>query len=125
MLESRRGWLICGAAALGLAAAKPLLSHAQAQGRAEPKPVPYPNGRDPNKDPQLDEPTRVDPRAIALANQKKLRASVSKLYGMVSELKEEVEKTDEHSVLSISLVRKAQEIEKLAKQIKNLARDSS
>jgi len=41
---------------------------------------------------------------------------------MVSELREQVQKTDSSSVLSVSVVKKAQQIEKLAKQIKELAK---
>jgi len=39
-------------------------------------------------------------------------------------LKTEVEKTDSTSVLSIGMVKKAEEIEKLAKQIKDHAKGS-
>ena len=42
-----------------------------------------------------------------------------------TDIKSEVEKTDASATLSLSLVKKAQEIEKLAKQIKNLAKGSS
>ena len=41
---------------------------------------------------------------------------------MVAELKEHVEKTYATSVLSLSVVKKAQQIEKLAKRIKGLAK---
>ena len=43
---------------------------------------------------------------------------------MAADLKTSVEKTDANT-LSVSLVRKAQDIEKLAKQIKNLAKGLS
>jgi uncharacterized phage infection (PIP) family protein YhgE len=68
------------------------------------------------------QPTIPDGKAVALANQKELREDVSRLYGMVSELKEQIERTDAGSMLSVSLVKKAQQIEKLAKQIKDLAK---
>ena len=67
-------------------------------------------------------PTTREDRAVSLANQKELREDVSRLYGMVSDLKEQVEQTDANSMLSVSLVKKAQQIEKLAKQIRDLAR---
>jgi len=70
----------------------------------------------------IDQPSRPDPRAIEQANQKEIRTDVAKLYEMVSELKEQVEKTDATATLSISVVKKAQQIEKLAKQIKDLAK---
>ena len=52
-------------------------------------------------------------------NQKEIKKKVEKLYDLASELKEEVEKTDSSKVLSLNLVRKAEEIEKLARDIKN------
>jgi hypothetical protein len=44
------------------------------------------------------------------------------LYGTVSELKEQVERTGANSMLSGFLVKKARQIEKLAKPIKDLAK---
>jgi hypothetical protein len=41
---------------------------------------------------------------------------------LVNELKEEVEKTSTADVLSVKTYKKAQEIERLAKQIKNRAK---
>ena len=41
---------------------------------------------------------------------------------MITELKQQVEKTDSGSILSLSVVKKAQEIEKLAKEVKKLAK---
>jgi hypothetical protein len=68
----------------------------------------------------LDLPSQVNRGAIEM-DQKEIRANVAKLYDMVVELKEQVQKTDTHSTLSIPVMKKAQQIEKLAKQIKNLA----
>jgi len=68
------------------------------------------------------QPTTTDGRSVAIANQKKLREDIARLYGMASERKEQVERTDANSMLSVSLVKKAQQIEKLAKQIKDLAK---
>ncbi len=52
-------------------------------------------------------------------NEKDIKKKVEKLYELATELKAEVEKTDSSKVLSLSLVRKAEEIEKLAREIKN------
>jgi len=52
-------------------------------------------------------------------NQKEIKKKVEKLFDLASELKDEVEKTDSSKVLSLNLVRKAEEIEKLARDIKN------
>ena len=52
-------------------------------------------------------------------NQKDIKKKVEKLYDLATELKAEVDKTDSSKVLSLNLVRKAEEIEKLAREIKN------
>ncbi len=72
---------------------------------AEPEPLPKP-----------------DPRMVLKANQKELRKDVERLAELAEELKKEMEKTDSTEILSVSLVRKAEEIEKLAKHVKTLAR---
>jgi len=51
-----------------------------------------------------------------------LREDIVRLYGMASDLKEQIQRTDSNAMLSVSLVKKAQQIEKLAKQIKDLAK---
>jgi hypothetical protein len=125
MPESRRHLLTGLFGAAGVLAVEPLLAGLQAQAPgsgATPKAKIYPNGRDPNATPGIDEPSRVDPKAIERANQQKIRTDVAKLYEMVSDLKEQIEKTDATSTLSLSVVKKAQQIEKLAKQIKDLAK---
>jgi uncharacterized phage infection (PIP) family protein YhgE len=70
----------------------------------------------------IDDPSRLDPKAIARANQITIRTDIAKLYEMASDLKEEIEKMDATATLSVSVVKKAQQIEKLAKQIKELAK---
>jgi hypothetical protein len=65
---------------------------------------------------------RAANKAMLEQRQKDLKKEVEKLYNLVSELKNEVEKTDATTVLSLPLVKKAEEIEKLAKQIKENAR---
>src|SRR5271169_1180064 len=52
-------------------------------------------------------------------NEKGIKKSVEKLFDLAAELKAEVEKTDSSKVLSLNVVRKAEEIEKLAREIKN------
>jgi hypothetical protein len=127
MPESRRHLLVAFFGAAGILAVEPLLaglqSPAPGSGSA-PKAKVYPNGRDPNAT-GIEEPSRLDPKATERENQKLIRDDVAKLYAMAAELKSEVEKTDANATLSLSLIRKAQEIEKLAKQIKNLAKGSS
>ena len=65
------------------------------------------------------------PEALRIAlqeNQNQIKKNVQRLYELATELKNEVEKTDSSKILSLNLVKKAEEAEKLAKQIKTLAR---
>ncbi|PYU65346.1 MAG: hypothetical protein DMG49_24465 [Acidobacteria bacterium] len=71
-----------------------------------------------NIDSGLDAPTIL----VEQANQKEIRPDVAKLYEMVSELKGQVEKTGSTSTLSLSVVKKPQQVEKLARHIKDLAK---
>ena len=121
MMETRRRMSATFVGVAALLPAGPTLSWLQGTGHVV-KPHPYPNGRDPSAPASLDEPSRVNRKAIEMENQKELRANVAKLYDMVVELKEQVEKTDANSTLSIPVVKKAQQIERLAKQIRNLAK---
>jgi hypothetical protein len=122
MRESRRCLLMSFVGMAGVLAAGPVVSGLGAQTGQSPRAKPYPNGRDPNRGPELEPPSNLDPKAIELANKLELKKDVAKLYEMVSELKEQVDKTDTASTLSVSVVKKAQQIEKLAKQIKDLAK---
>jgi hypothetical protein len=65
---------------------------------------------------------KPDPKQILRQNKKQIQEDVEKLYKLAGELKDQVAKTDSENVLSLPLVQKAEQIEKLAKQIKNLAR---
>lgn len=123
-METRRHLLLTLTGVAGFLAAEPILGAPQDGVRPPPQPRPSPNAPDPHVPNGMDgpKPTTNDGRAVALANQKELREEITRLYGMVSELKEQVERTDSNSMLSVSLVKKAQQIEKLAKQIKDLAK---
>ena len=122
MPESRRRLLTGLLGVAGIFAAKPLLGLQAPSAGTAPRAKVYPNGRDPNAPPSLEDPTTPNSKAIELANQRALRADIAKLYEMASDLKDQADKTDPASKLSVAVVKKAQEIEKLAKQIKNLAR---
>lgn len=65
-----------------------------------------------------------DPKLQLKENQKKIRSDADHLLELAQGLKQEADKTEQIDVLSLSLIRKAEEIEKLAKQIKGLARAS-
>jgi hypothetical protein len=67
-------------------------------------------------------PPKIDPKLILEANQKEIKKNVEKLYDLASDLKAEVEKTDSVQVLSMAMLRKTEEIEKLAREIRSRAK---
>jgi hypothetical protein len=67
---------------------------------------------------------RRDPQELLKENQRNLRRDADHLLQLAQELKDEADKTEQTNVLSLSLVHKAEEVEKLARQIKGLARAS-
>jgi hypothetical protein len=69
--------------------------------------------------PASTETDRIPPN---VQNEQELRANIQQMYRLALELKEEVDKTNANLVLDVSLVKRAQEIEKLAKRIKNQAK---
>jgi hypothetical protein len=76
-------------------------------------PAPFPG---PNLDP------RVDPKQVLQHNNSQIHDDVEKLYYLAKELKAEVDKNVTENVLSLAMVQKCEQIEKYAKQIKNLAK---
>jgi hypothetical protein len=118
--ESRRSLLITLASAASILAASPFLLCGQTI-----RPVPSPNAPNPNSPHRIGDPeptTGTDPKTIDKQNQVEIRLEVQKLSDLVAELKEQIEKSDANSTLSLSVVKKAQQIEKLAKQIKDRAK---
>lgn len=75
---------------------------------------------DPLSDP-TSQPPAFDPKKIQEQNQKTIVQDIQKLYKLAGELKDEVEKTDSTRTLSLPMIQKAKEVEKLAKQIASLA----
>jgi hypothetical protein len=65
---------------------------------------------------------KVAKAAMLRQNAQEFQESVERLSVLVNELKVEVEKAATTDVLSVKTYKKAQEIEKLAKQIKNKAK---
>ena len=88
---------------------------ASSQNPTMPRPVP------PGQEPAgPDNPNLPSPEKRQLdENEKDIKKKVERLYELATELKAEVDKTDSSKVLSLNLVRKAEEIEKLARDIKN------
>jgi hypothetical protein len=77
----------------------------------------------PQRDPNLpeDEP-KLDPHKILKHNQELIEADIRRLFNLATDLKKEVDATNSADVLSLTLLQKADEVEKLAHHIKALAR---
>ena len=68
-------------------------------------------------------PNMKPPHKVRLEeNQKDIKRDIEKLFDLASQLKEQVEKTDATTVLSLAMLKKAEEIERLARQIKEHAK---
>jgi hypothetical protein len=124
MPQSRRHLLAMVVGAAGVLAAKPaLLAGLPAQ--RTPQPIPSPNAPNQNFPPGLNGPDQgpqSDKKMIDPKKQEEIKADIHKLFDLAAELKTESEKTDLNSTLPITVINKAQQIEKLAKQIKNLSK---
>lgn len=118
MRATRRGLLLTLSGAMGSL----LLG---AQNPTGQTPIPRQRSRsqggpdDPENSPS---PPNAGNKAMLEQRQKDIKKEIERLYKLASELKEEVEKTDATTVLSLGMVRKAEEIEKLAKHIKENAK---
>jgi len=94
--------------------------------RATPQPRPSPNA--PSDLNALDRlngpPATVDngKQSVDQQNQLEIRLQVQRLYAMATELKDEVDNTNSNAVLNLAVLKRAQEIEKLAKQIRDRAK---
>jgi hypothetical protein len=121
MRGTRRVFFITMAGAAGVLAAEQAWPFTQ--NPPTPPPPPQPAGK-PNP-----AEIHVNPQAAAAAkrarlqqNEKEFREGVDRLYQLASELREEVQKTPTTDVLSMRMVKKTEEIEKLAKVLKAKAK---
>src|SRR5258708_25349172 len=122
MRETRRQFVIA------MAASACLLSEEKGRPFAQypptppppPKPAETQNPAEVHSNPQA---TAAAKRALLQQNEKEFREGVERLYELTSELHEEVQKTATTEVLSVRMVKKAEQIEKLAKMLKNRAKD--
>jgi hypothetical protein len=71
-----------------------------------------------NNDPLAGRMEDQQARSRNMDRQKKLQADTEKLLSLATELKEQVDKTDKN-ILSVDVIKKADEIEKLAKSVKD------
>lgn len=86
---------------------------------AQVRPTPLPRSPDQKEnDPDFPKP---DLKAVLEARRKDIKKNVERLYQLANELKAEVEKTDSVQVLSVAMLKKTEEIEKLAKEIRSRA----
>ncbi len=117
MLKSRRT-LVLGvvAATAGWLTGSPGLRALQ----GPPRPLPSPNAPNQNFPAGMDGPeiVKAEKAASNPFNQAQIAALVQQLYKLSGELKDEVDHTNLKATFPLSVVKKAQQIEKLAKQIK-------
>jgi cytochrome P450 len=123
-MKSRRTFVLSGIAAT-LAGTRALLAAAQNQRRENPSHIPQiPDASGSNGTDDIPLPPRADPKTQLKEDQKALRHDVDHLLQLVQDLKDESDKTPETDVLSLSLVKKAEDTEKLARQIRDRIRAS-
>ncbi len=117
MREIRRRFVIALAAGIFLAAgAEPLFAQRHVrQPNLQQQPY-HPPVKGINQNAALD--PKAAKAAMLLQNEKEFREGVAQLSVLVNELKEDLDKAPTTDVLSARMYKKAQEIEKLAKQIK-------
>jgi len=121
MLETRRVFVLAMAGAVGFLAAEEGRLFAQYPPTPPPPPQPAetPNPAEIHSNPRA---TAAERRARMQQDEKEFREGVERLYQLTGELREEVQKTTTTEVLSVHMVKKAEEIEKLAKILKNKAK---
>lgn len=117
MLESRRELLVGLVGAAGLMSSASLLTRARAQ---YPPSRPTPPTGDPGA--LSGQPRHASLRVLSPKDKELLRTDLDQLYRLVSELLKEYQSADPNALLSVSFVKNAEQTEKLAKQVKNLAR---
>jgi len=121
MLETRRVFVLAMASAAGFLAAEGSRLFAQYPPTPPPPPQPAetPNPAEMHSNPRAAAAAR---RARMQQDEKEFREGVERLYLLSSELREEIQKTTTTEVLSVRMVKKTAEIEKLAKILKNKAK---
>jgi hypothetical protein len=119
MLDTRRKFLtiFAGAGTLAVLSVATLDAQTRPTGGQQPIEPRPPETENPDALP-LKSPTK----AMLEANEKDIKKNIEKLYQLATDLKAEVEKTDSSQVLSLTLVKKADEIERLAHDIKSRAK---
>jgi signal transduction histidine kinase len=113
------------AIAVALAETRTLLAGGQGQGHDNRPPMTQlPDASNSGGVEDAPLPSRGDQRRLLKEQQKELRRDVDRLLQMVQNLKDESDKTPETQVLSLSLVKRTEDIEKLARTIRDRIRAS-
>lgn len=123
MIRSRRSVLMVGTAGVTASLASFLMPKSEAL--QSPQYQPSPNApRNQNAPAGMDGPEIIHPDKDAPnnINQMQIVGLVHQLYKLSGELQDEVDHTDIKAMFPLSFVKKAQQIEKLAKQIKDRAK---
>ena len=74
------------------------------------------------KNPAIPPPFRTPTHAELRKNQQEITKDVNELFTLAQQLKREADKSDASEELSVALIDKTEQIEKLAKKIRDLAR---
>ena len=124
-MNKQKRVFLAGAASLAAATIAELIPRrAWAQASRTPTLPTPPDGQDrsqsPFPSPNID--PRINPKDILKQNEAQIHDAIEKLYFLAADLRAEVEKTNSQNVLSLAMVQKCEQIEKFAKQIKNLAK---
>ncbi len=109
------GFIFAGASAAEVFSASGLQQQGNPPSRIPPT---NPTGNGPTLPPPFRKPTHAELRK----NQQEITKDVDQLFTLAQQLKREADKTDASEELSVALLDKTEQIEKLAKKIRELAR---
>jgi len=118
MKEPRRQFLLSAGAVFSSALWGVRLA-AYPQRRSMPSP---PEAADPKQNVPENANIRPSLRAVVQQHEKEFRDSLASLSERVSQLKEEVEQLHSADIFSVKIYKETSEIERLAKQLKTLAK---
>ena len=116
MVRSRRGFLVVAMTGLATTA------FGQQQQQQLPPPFrPPTRGSFPNDPATLPEVPKADSRTLK-ANQQAIKKDVARMTELLQQLQDGLDASDTKEVLSLDVLKKCEEIEKLAKQVRELVR---
>jgi hypothetical protein len=126
MDQTRRAFLTVMLPGAAVAGAALLASGAQQSSGPVRPPLPRSSqqqqGQPPLVPPAFPKLTPAEKKAILTDDQKKIKKNVDELFSLAQELKSQAEKIDSTEVLSVGFLEKTEQIEKLARKIRSLAR---